>query len=108
MEDRELVAAIAAGDSAGLTALYDKYAASLHGYCRWMLRDPAKAADALREVFNLVAIQLGSLRDATVPAAKLVLLGVQPVIGDGEILRLTVRGGDFPPEVYLRESYVAR
>ncbi|MGH3224798.1 MAG: RNA polymerase sigma factor [Streptosporangiaceae bacterium] len=65
MEDRELVAAIAAGDPTGLVAAYDKYAASLYGYCRWMLRDPTQAAHALREVFNVAAIHLGSLRDAT-------------------------------------------
>jgi RNA polymerase sigma factor (sigma-70 family) len=65
MEDRELIAAIAAGDPVGLAALYDKYAASLYGYCCWMLRDPAQAARALREVFNIAAIHIRSLRGAT-------------------------------------------
>jgi len=48
MDDSEIVAALAAGDPAGLEAAYDTHAAPLYGYCRWMLRDPAQAATALR------------------------------------------------------------
>jgi hypothetical protein len=40
MKDREIVAAIAAGDPAGLAGAYDKYAEPLHGYCGWMLSGP--------------------------------------------------------------------
>jgi hypothetical protein len=40
MEDREIVAAVAAGDPAGLAGAYDTYAESLYGYCRWMLAEP--------------------------------------------------------------------
>ena len=32
MKDREIVAAIVAGDPAGLAGAYDKYAESLYGY----------------------------------------------------------------------------
>lgn len=40
MKDREIIAAIVAGDPAGLAGVYDKYAESLYGYCRWMLGGP--------------------------------------------------------------------
>ena len=38
MDDREIVAAIVAGDLPGLAAAYDEHAESLYGSCRWMLR----------------------------------------------------------------------
>jgi RNA polymerase sigma factor (sigma-70 family) len=59
MDDREVVAAIAAGDPAGITMAYDKYAALLYGYCHWMLRRPAEATDALRDTFVIAATTLG-------------------------------------------------
>jgi RNA polymerase sigma factor (sigma-70 family) len=62
MEDREVVAAIVAGDPSGLAAAYDRYAAGLYGYCRWMLRDPA-AAEAVRQTFAVAAAELGGLPD---------------------------------------------
>ena len=37
MDDREVVAAVAAGSPAGVAAIYDRYAAILYGYCQWML-----------------------------------------------------------------------
>ena len=51
MDDRELVAAMAAGDLAGIAAAYDKYAALLYGYCHWILRQPDAAAEAVRDAF---------------------------------------------------------
>jgi len=63
MRDREIVAAIAAGDPAGLAGAYDKYAESLHGYCCWMLGEPDRAADAVQDTFVVVAASLGGLRD---------------------------------------------
>ncbi len=65
MDDGEIVAAIAAGDPAGLAAAYDAYAAPLYGYCRWMLRDPSYAADALRDTFAAAAVKLGTVEDAS-------------------------------------------
>jgi RNA polymerase sigma factor (sigma-70 family) len=59
MDDGESVAATTAGDPGGLAAAYDTYAAPLYGYCRWMLRDPGQAADALRETFTVAAGKLG-------------------------------------------------
>jgi RNA polymerase sigma factor (sigma-70 family) len=63
MKDREIVAAIAAGDPAGLAGAYDKYAESLHGYCGWMLSGPDRAADAVQDTFIIAAASLGGLRD---------------------------------------------
>jgi len=62
MKDREIVAAIAAGDPAGLAGAYDKYAEPLHGYCGWMLSRPGRAADAVQDTF-IIAASLGGLRD---------------------------------------------
>jgi RNA polymerase sigma factor (sigma-70 family) len=63
MDDSDVVAAIAAGDPAGLAAAYDRYAAPLYGYCRWMLSSPGPAAEALRETFAAAAGKLGGLKD---------------------------------------------
>jgi RNA polymerase sigma factor (sigma-70 family) len=63
MRDREIVAAIVAGDPAGLAAAYDGYAAALHAYCRSLLAEPADAADAVQDTFVIAAAKLGGLRD---------------------------------------------
>ena len=63
MDDREVVTAIMAGDPAGLANAYDKYAAYLYGYCRWMLHDPADAAGALQHTFAIAVTKLDGLRD---------------------------------------------
>jgi len=63
MEDPEVVAAIVAGDPAGLAEAYDKYAVPLHSYCCSMLREPADAADAVQDTFLVAAAKLRSLRD---------------------------------------------
>ncbi len=63
MDDREIVAAIAAGDLAGLADAYDTYAESLYGYCRMMLSEPEDAEYALQDTFVIAAARLGGLRD---------------------------------------------
>jgi RNA polymerase sigma factor (sigma-70 family) len=63
MDDREIVAAIVAGDPAGLAEAYNKYAESLYGYCGWVLSVPAHAADAVEDTFVIAAARLGGLRD---------------------------------------------
>jgi RNA polymerase sigma factor (sigma-70 family) len=63
MGDREIVAAIVAGDLTGLAAAYDEHAESLYGYCRWMLSEPQDAADAVEKTFVIAAGRLGDLRD---------------------------------------------
>ena len=62
--DREVAAAIAAGDPAGIALAYDRYAAALYGYCHWMLHDPAGAAEALQDTFVIAAATLGDLPEA--------------------------------------------
>jgi len=63
MLDREIVAAIVAGDPAGLEAAYDRYAPSLYAYCQSLLTEPADAADAVQDTFIIAAGKLSALRD---------------------------------------------
>src|SRR6266568_6660181 len=63
MEDPEVVAAIMAGDPAGLAEAYDRYAMPLYSYCRSMLREPADAADAVQDTFLVATAKLRDLRD---------------------------------------------
>jgi RNA polymerase sigma factor (sigma-70 family) len=59
-DDHEVVAAITAGESAGIAMAYDRYADALYRYCRWMLHDSADAAEALQDTF-VIAATLGEL-----------------------------------------------
>ena len=66
MQDRELVAAIAAGDADGLAEAYDRYATPLYTYCRFMLPDPdpmGSAAQAVQDTFIIAAAKLAELTD---------------------------------------------
>jgi RNA polymerase sigma factor (sigma-70 family) len=63
MQDREVVAAIVAGDPEGLAEAYDRYALSLYSYCRSLLHEPADAADAVQDTFLIATAKLGGLRD---------------------------------------------
>jgi RNA polymerase sigma factor (sigma-70 family) len=63
MEDSEVVAAILAGDPAGLGEAYDRYATPLYAYCRSMLREPADAADAVQDTFVIAVSKVRGLRD---------------------------------------------
>jgi RNA polymerase sigma factor (sigma-70 family) len=63
VQDGEIVAAIAAGDPAGLAAAYDNYAAGLYAYCRTLLSEPADAADAVQDTYVIAAAKLNRLRD---------------------------------------------
>jgi DNA-directed RNA polymerase specialized sigma24 family protein len=66
MQDRELVAAIVAGDPDGLAETYDRYAAPLYTYCRLMLPDPdplGGAALAVQDTFIIATARLQGLRD---------------------------------------------
>ena len=64
MDDREIVAAIAAGELPALARAYDQYAESLYGYCRWMLAEPADATEAVQDTFVIAAGKVGGLDDA--------------------------------------------
>ena len=57
-DDREVIAAIAAGDPAGIARMYDAYAAAVYGYCHWVLRDRADAAGALEDTFVIAVATL--------------------------------------------------
>jgi DNA-directed RNA polymerase specialized sigma24 family protein len=66
MQDRALVAAIVAGDPARLAETYDRYAAPLYTYCRFMLPGPdpmGHAASAVQDTFIVATAKLGGLRD---------------------------------------------
>ncbi len=63
MEDPEVVAAIMAGDPAGLAEAYDRYAMPLYSYCRSILREPADAADAVQDTFLVATAKVRDLRD---------------------------------------------
>jgi len=63
MEDPEVVAAIVAGDPAGLAEAYDRYARPLFSYCRALLHEPADAADAVQDTFLVATAKLRDLRD---------------------------------------------
>src|SRR6267378_619826 len=78
MRDREVVAAIVAGDPAGLAEAYDRYATPLYSFCRTMLREPADVAAGVERA-DLRAL----VRDA--------LGGVGPA--EREVLELQLRQG---------------
>ena len=63
MRDSEVVAAIVAGNPAGLAEAYDRYASPLYTYCRSLLRESADAADAVQDTFVIAASRLAGLRD---------------------------------------------
>ena len=63
MQDREVVAAVVAGDPEGIGEAYDRYALSLYSYCRSLLHEPADAADAVQDTFLIATAKLGGLRD---------------------------------------------
>jgi RNA polymerase sigma factor (sigma-70 family) len=63
MRDQDMVAAIVAGDPAGLQAAFDRYAGSLYGYCLSLLAEPADAADVVQDTFVIAAEKLAALRD---------------------------------------------
>ena len=66
MQDRELAAAIVIGDPDGLAEAYDRYAAPLYTYCRFMLPDPhppGESADAVADTFIIAAAKLQGLRE---------------------------------------------
>jgi len=63
VRDGEIVAAIVAGDPAGLEAAYDNYAAPLYAYCRALLSEPADAAEAVQDTYLIAAAKLDGLSD---------------------------------------------
>lgn len=62
MQDRDIVAAIVAGEPGGLAAGYGRYAPALHAYCRSVLSEQDAAA-AVRDTFIIAADKLTELAD---------------------------------------------
>jgi DNA-directed RNA polymerase specialized sigma24 family protein len=62
MQDRDVVAAVVAGNPDGIAEAYDRYAASLHAYCHSMLPGP-EAAEVVQDTFIIAVSKLGGLRD---------------------------------------------
>ena len=63
MRDSEVVASIVAGDAEGVAEAYDRYADPLFEYCRFLLSDPADAADAVQDTFVIAATRLSGLSE---------------------------------------------
>src|SRR5689334_8535618 len=63
MRDSEAVAAIVAGDPAGLADAYDRYAGPLYTFCLGILREPADAADVVQDTFVIAVPRMSALRD---------------------------------------------
>lgn len=61
--DAELVAALRAGDSAALAAIYDRHGAALHAFAVRTLGSPHDAADACQDAFVLAFQRIDQLRD---------------------------------------------
>lgn len=55
----------------GLAQAYDRYADSLYKYCRFMLSDPADAADTVQDTFVIAGTWTGGLGDQDLLRARL-------------------------------------
>jgi DNA-directed RNA polymerase specialized sigma24 family protein len=62
MQDRDVVAAVVAGDPDGIAQAYDRYTASLYAFCHSMLPGP-EAAEVVQETFIIAVSKLDGLRD---------------------------------------------
>ncbi len=66
-------ASLAADDTrADLRELYEKYGASVYGRCSYLLRDRAKAEDAMQDVFAKALTHYASFRNEASPLTWLV------------------------------------
>jgi PST family polysaccharide transporter len=61
--DREIVAAITAGNPAAIAMAYDRYAEALYGYSHWILHDSAAATGALKDAFVIAVAMLSNLSE---------------------------------------------
>ena len=62
MQDRDVVAAVVAGDADVIAEAYDRYAVSLAAYCHSMLPGP-EAAEVVLDTFLIAVSRLDGLRD---------------------------------------------
>ena len=63
MSDRELVAALRAGDRLAAGQVYDVYGTRLYAYCHELLADPKLSADALRDTFIVAVNRIRELAE---------------------------------------------
>ncbi|HZN20808.1 MAG TPA: sigma-70 family RNA polymerase sigma factor [Micromonosporaceae bacterium] len=63
MDDRALVAAMAAGDPRGLDGAYRRYADRLFAYCRSLVGDAETAADVVQDTFLIAGERAGQVRE---------------------------------------------
>ena len=63
MQDRDVVAAVVAGDADGIAEAYNRYAVSLAAYCHSMLPGPEAAAEVVLDTFLIAVSRLDGLRD---------------------------------------------
>ena len=63
MSDRDLVAALRAGDRLAAGQVYDVYGTRLYAYCHELLADPKLSADALRDTFIVAANRVRELSE---------------------------------------------
>ncbi|MBR7832283.1 sigma-70 family RNA polymerase sigma factor [Actinospica durhamensis] len=61
MSDRDLVAALRAGDRLAAGQVYDIYGTRLYAYCHELLADPKLSADALRDTFIVAVSRIREL-----------------------------------------------
>ena len=61
MHDRDIAAAIAAGDTTGVAAAFDRYAPGLYSYCLARLIEPTEAADAVQDSFIVASSKASEL-----------------------------------------------
>lgn len=92
MEEPEVVAAVVAGDPAGLAEAIDTYATDLFAYCRSILPEAA-ASDVVEDTFVVARTKLGGLRD---PAR--IGQWLQAIARNECFRRIMAAGGAPPPE----------
>jgi DNA-directed RNA polymerase specialized sigma24 family protein len=63
VSDRDLVAALRAGDRLAAGQVYDIYGTRLYAYCHELLADPKLSADALRDTFIVAVGRVRELAD---------------------------------------------
>lgn len=63
MSDRDLVAALRAGDRLAAGQVYDVYGTRLYAYCHELLADPKLSADALRDAFIVASNRIRELAE---------------------------------------------
>lgn len=63
MSDRDLVAALRAGDRLAAGQVYDVYGTRLYAYCHELLADPKLSADALRDAFVVAVHRIRELAE---------------------------------------------